>query len=55
MKKEYMKPSLSVEELLLCEGILQGSNLEITPDKPVTPFTNKHQGGWSQEQWKTEE
>ena len=52
MKKEYLKPEILIQELLI-EGIIATSDPEVT-DKPVVPFTNKYQGGWSQEQWNTE-
>ena len=55
MKKEYMKPSMAVEELLV-EGVLALSGTDLGEEG--VPFTNKRQpqtGGWSQENWKTEE
>ena len=54
MKKEYMKPDMSVEELFV-EGVLAMSGTDLGGEG--TPFTNKRQpqtGGWTQEQWNTE-
>ena len=39
MKKEYVKPEVLVEEMLL-GGMLAMSSTDIT-DKPVIPFSNK--------------
>ena len=51
MKKEYMKPDMSVEELLV-EGVLAMSGTGLGGEG--TPFTNQRQpqtNGWNKEQW----
>ena len=49
MKKEYIKPDIFVQELIV-EGVIATSAPEVT-NKPVIPFTNKYQGGWRHEEW----
>ena len=54
MKKEYTKPEMAIEELFV-EGVLAMSGTDLGGEG--TPFTNKRQpqtGGWTQEQWNTE-
>ena len=43
MKKDYVKPELQVEEILL-EGMLASSDPEVT-DGPVIPFSNGRDNG----------
>ena len=50
MKKEYIKPDIFVQELIV-EGVIATSAAPEVTDKPVIPFTNKYQGGWRQEEW----
>ena len=51
MKRNYVKPELEVvmfsPESMLANSFISGG------DKPATggQMTNKHQGGWNQNQW----
>lgn len=47
MKKEYVKPNLEIEEILL-EGMLANSKLDVDPDGPGTNESdaNDRRGSW---------
>ena len=48
MKKNYVKPELDVV-MFAPESMLANSVPIVPEEKPMG--TNKHQGGWNQEQW----
>ena len=55
MKRNYVKPELEVV-MFSPESMLANSDIIPGGDKlaPGGQMTNKHQGGWNQEQWNTE-
>ena len=52
MKRNYVKPELEVV-MFSPESMLANSDIIPGGDKPATggQLTNKHQGGWNQNQW----
>lgn len=48
MKKEYVKPEIAIEEIIL-ENMLAASSYEevdINPDESGAATANEHRGGW---------